>query len=117
MAYKMNGFKGFKTSPAKFKIDGGIPKGTSTTKRARIGKASKFLQQLKGSTLGKDISKPVVKNVAKGLKTFSRAFPMVGGFATIAPYVVKGAKAVMPGLKKRAKKELKGGSMYTSSKI
>ena len=43
MAYKMKGFKGFKTSPARFKLDGGIPKGTSTTKRARIGKATKFL--------------------------------------------------------------------------
>jgi len=113
----MNGFKGFKTSPAKFKLDGGIPKGTSTTKRARIGKASKFLKQLKDGTLGKNISKPVVKNVGRGLGAFGRLFGIAGAVATVAPYVAKGAKAVMPGLKERAKNELRGGSMYTSSKI
>ena len=166
MAYKMNGFSGFKAAPTKFKLDGGIPKGTSTNKRKKIGKASKFLKHLRDGTLSKEtdpfnrtgskasttpgykttkiakakkltlgldftlndklneavrnqkpLSKPVVKNVGRGLKTFGRAFGMAGAVATIAPYVVKGAKAVMPGLKKRAKKELKGGSMYTSSKL
>ena len=63
-------------------------------------------------------TRPLARNVSRGLKAFGRTLGVVGGVAAIAPHVVKGAKAVMPGLKKRAKQEFKSKrSIYSSPKI
>ena len=55
-------------------------------------------------------TRPLARNVSRGLKAFGRTLGAVGAVATIAPHIVKGAKAVMPGLKKRAKQEFKAES-------
>ena len=58
------------------------------------------------------------KNVAKGLGRRALGGPIVGAAAAIAPHIVKGSKAVMPGLKRRAKQEFKNKrSIYSSPKI
>ena len=63
-------------------------------------------------------TRPLARNVSRGLKAFGRTLGAVGAVATIAPHIVKGAKAVMPGLKKRAKQEFKSKrSIYSSPKI
>tara|TARA_R110000744_G_scaffold37699_1_gene86224 strand:- start:337 stop:792 length:456 start_codon:yes stop_codon:yes gene_type:complete len=63
-------------------------------------------------------TRPLARNVSRGLKAFGRTLGAVGVVATIAPHIVKGAKAVMPGLKKRAKQEFKSKrSIYSSPKI
>jgi len=63
-------------------------------------------------------TRPLARNVSRGLKAFGRTLGVVGAVATIAPHIVKGAEAVMPGLKKRAKQEFKSKrSIYSSPKI
>ena len=63
-------------------------------------------------------TRPLARNVSRGLKAFGRTLGAVGAIATIAPHIVKGAEAVMPGLKKRAKQEFKSKrSIYSSPKI
>ena len=70
----------------------------------------------------KKVIKPVIK---KGLKKIgaslgAKMLGPVGAFLTgleAAKFVSRASKAVMPGLKNRAKRETKGGSMYTSSKF
>lgn len=62
-------------------------------------------------------TRPFAKNVTKVLKPLTKKIPYIGAAITAYPYVKKAMKEVIPGLKKRAKRELEGGSMYTSSKI
>ena len=63
-------------------------------------------------------TRPLARNVSRGLRAFGRFTGVVGGAMALAPHVVKGMKAVMPGLKKRAKQEFKGRrSIYSSPKI
>ena len=58
------------------------------------------------------------KNVAKGLGGRALGGGIVGAATAIAPHIVKGSKAVVPGLKRRAKQEFKGKrSIYSSPKI
>jgi len=63
-------------------------------------------------------TRPLARNVSRGLRAFGRFTGVVGGAMALAPHVVKGMKAVLPGLKKRAKQEFKGRrSIYSSPKI
>ena len=63
-------------------------------------------------------TRPLARNVSRGLRTFGRFTGVIGGAVALAPHIVKGMKAVLPGLKKRAKQEFTGKrSIYSSPKI
>ena len=122
MAYKMNGFGGFNASPGKLDME----LNDNLNKAVRRSEAKEFLRK---NTIKPKVKKPLsrpfgpgtrplARNVSRGLKAFGRAFGIIGAAASIAPHVAKGMKAVVPGLKRRAKQELKGRrSIYSSPKI
>tara|TARA_R100001480_G_C4718280_1_gene179603 strand:+ start:81 stop:1067 length:987 start_codon:yes stop_codon:yes gene_type:complete len=63
-------------------------------------------------------TRPLARNVSRGLRALGRFTGIIGGVIAAAPHIIKGSKAVMPGLKKRAKQEFKGKrSIYSSPKI
>ena len=120
MGYKMKGFSGFK-SPVRLDME----LNDNLNKAVRRSEAKEFLRK---NTIKpkpqKPLSRPfgpgtrpLARNVSRGLKAFGRAFGIIGVVASAAPHVIKGMKAVVPGMKKRAKEEFEGRSMYTSPKI
>ena len=125
MAYKMKEFGGFKSSPKAKSFS----KGLDMTLNDNLNKVVDAKEFLKKNTIKPKVKKPLsrpfgpgtrplARNVSRGLKAFGRTLGAVGAVATIAPHIVKGAKAVMPGLKKRAKQEFKSKrSIYSSPKI
>ena len=126
MAYNMKGFGGFKPSPTKQKSGLDMTLNDNLNKAVRKSEAKEFLRKNTIKPKAKKPlsrpfgpgTRPLARNVSRGLKAFGRTFGILGAAASLVPQVIKGAKAVMPGLKKRAKQEYKGKrSMYTSSKL
>ena len=128
MAYSMKGFSGFK-SPAKFK-KGNKQKPISTKK---YGEKSKYFREVirklrvqkevltgMGMIPGKsNLSKGFLKAGGKAL-SLMRMNPYIGAAVSVyeaGNFIKNASKEVDGGLKNRAKNELRGGSMYTSSKL
>ena len=73
---------------------------------------------LRKNTIKPKATRPLARNVSRGLRALGRFTGVIGGVIAAAPHIIKGSKAVMPGLKKRAKQEFKGKrSIYSSPKI
>ena len=97
----MKGFSGFGNSPAKT---------TQEDKKAVIKQGVK------------ETAKPIIKKglLKMGANLGARMLGPIGSLLTgyeAAKFANRASKAVMPSLKDRAKREAKGGSMYTSSKL
>tara|TARA_R110000868_G_scaffold386352_1_gene654625 strand:+ start:27 stop:407 length:381 start_codon:yes stop_codon:yes gene_type:complete len=126
MAYSMKGFSGFK-SPAKFK-KGNKQKPISTKK---YGEKSKYVREVirklrvqkevltgMGMIPGKsNLSKGFLKAGGKVLSKFLGPIGVAASAYEAGNFIKNASKEVDGGLKNRAKNELRGGSMYTSSKL
>tara|TARA_R110002096_G_scaffold191712_1_gene373209 strand:+ start:51 stop:431 length:381 start_codon:yes stop_codon:yes gene_type:complete len=126
MAYSMKGFSGFK-SPAKFK-KGNKQKPISTKK---YGEKSKYFREVirklrvqkevltgMGMIPGKsNLSKGFLKAGGKVLSKFLGPIGVAASAYEAGNFIKNASKEVDAGLKNRAKNELRGGSMYTSSKL
>tara|TARA_R110002153_G_scaffold266395_1_gene429706 strand:+ start:113 stop:481 length:369 start_codon:yes stop_codon:yes gene_type:complete len=122
----MKGFSGFK-SPAKFK-KGNKQKPISTKK---YGEKSKYFREVirklrvqkevltgMGMIPGKSsLSKGFLKAGGKVLSKFLGPIGVAASAYEAGNFIKNASKEVDGGLKNRAKNELRGGSMYTSSKL